>query len=316
VAAMECIKEHYFSNNKTCPHINVWFNDYSKSQIEIEKLKIDRVEESIRKIFKPPNVKVEFSSFNSGQILLEIHKRLSLLKKHERAILFIDPWGYKDIRPSDLKAILANGKTEIILFLPISFMYRFADKALTDETFTGGKPLEEFLKTLFGNKLPDTNNQIRFINAIKEEFKKYTGINFIDTFMIERDNNSFFCLFFFTSNKTGYYKMLDSKWKFDEQSGRSFELKVNPKQLTMFDAITEVDYVSEIIDYLSKKIMATNQELFDFGLEKGFLPKHTKLVLDSLMRQGKIVRESLDGSPALGYYIDDKHTRKISVRLK
>ncbi len=316
VAAIECIKDHYFSNNQTCPNIDVWFNDFSKSQIEINKFKIDRVKEFVSSIYKPSNVNIEFTRFDSSQILSEIDKRLSVLKNDERALLFIDPWGYKDINPSKLKAILSNGKTEILLFLPISFMYRFADKALTDEKFSGGKPLEEFLKELFGNKVPDANNQIRFINAVKEEFKIYTGIKYIDTFMIERDNNNFFCLFFFSNNKTGYYKMLDSKWKFDEQSGRGFEVKKNPLQTSMFNAITEVDYSSQVEEFLKIKKNVTNQELFDFGLERGFLPKHTKLVLDNLKKADKIIFKSLDSKPALGYYIDDKHERRIEIKIK
>ncbi len=140
IVAMECIKNHYNSNNNSCPDIDVWFNDFSKSQIDIGKFKIERVEEFVSKIYKPENVKVKFSKINSSNILSEIHKDLNKLQINERALLFIDPWGYKDIKPDVLKAILGNGKTEIILFLPISFMYRFADKALTDETFYGGKP--------------------------------------------------------------------------------------------------------------------------------------------------------------------------------
>jgi hypothetical protein len=47
-------------------------------------------------------------------------------------------------------------------------MYRFADKALIDESFAGGKPLEKFLTELFGGKIPDTNNQIKFIEEVKK----------------------------------------------------------------------------------------------------------------------------------------------------
>ncbi len=197
VVAIECIKDHFFSNNQTCPNIDVWFNDFSKSQIETEKYKIERVEGYVKGIYQPPNVNVQFTKIDSTHILSEIHKHLNKLKQDERALLFIDPWGYKDIRPAELKAILSNGKTEIILFLPISFMYRFADKALIDETFYGGKPLEEFLSSLFRGKMPDTKNQIKFIEEVRDEFKKYLGIKYVDTFTIERGNKNFFCLFFF-----------------------------------------------------------------------------------------------------------------------
>ncbi len=316
VVAMECIASHYFNNGSTCPNIDVWRNDFSKSQIETDKFKIDRVKDFVDKIYRPDNVNVDFTKIDSSQILSEIDTRLNKLKKDERALLFIDPWGYKDIKPKELKSILANGKTEIILFLPISFMYRFANKALIDEGFAGGKPLEEFLKELFVGKMPDTNNQIKFIDAIKEEFKIYTSLKYVDTFTIERENNNFFCLFFFTNNKTGYSKMLDAKWKFDEQSGRAFELKHNPLQTSMFDAVTEVDYVSQIKDFLKFRKSATNQELFDYGLEKGFLPKHTKQVLDELKKKDSLIIEALDNQPIKGYYLDDKNERKIKFKLK
>jgi len=38
-------------------------------------------------------------------------------------LLFIDPYGYKDIHRETLLRMLSNGNTEILLFLPISFMH-------------------------------------------------------------------------------------------------------------------------------------------------------------------------------------------------
>lgn len=315
IVAMECIKDHFYSNNHTCPNIDVWFNDFSKSQIEIGRYKIERVEEFVNKIYKPENVEVKFSKIDSSRILAEIHQDLNKLKQRERALLFVDPWGYKDIKPDELKAILANGKTEIILFLPISFMYRFADKALIDETFYGGKPLEEFLGKLFIGKIPDTRNQIKFIEEVKVEFKKFLDIKYVDTFTIERGNKNFFCLFFFTNNKTGYYKMLDAKWDLDEESGRGFKAD-SSNQSSMFDEITSVDYPSIIKDFIRAKVNVTNQQLFDFGLENGFLPKHTKKVLDELKKNNLLEISALDSELARGFYIDDNHVRKIQIKLK
>lgn len=315
VIAMECIKDHYYSNNQTCPNIDAWFNDYSKSQIEIGKYKIERVEEFINKVYKPENVNLKFTKIDSSHILSEVHNDLAMLKQDERALLFVDPWGYKDIKPNELKAILSNGKTEIILFLPVSFMYRFADKALVDETFYGGKPLEEFLNSLFGGKVPNTQNQIKFIDEIKQEFKKFLGIKYVDTFTIERGSNNFFCLFFFTNNKTGYYKMLDAKWDLDEESGRGFKAG-NNTQASIFDEISATNYLDIIKEFIKQKGQVTNQQLFDFGLDNGFLPKHTKKVLDQLKKQNLLEIIALDKMPVKGFYLDDNHDRKIKINLK
>ena len=315
VVAMECIKNHFFSNGETCPNIDIWFNDSEKSEIEPGVYKIERVRRFISEIFKPSNVNFEYTQNEYTGVIKIVIDRLLKTKDSERALLFIDPWGYKEIDPKDLKEVVKNGKTEVILFLPISFMYRFADKALVDDSFAGGRPLEKFLSELFRGKLPDTDNQLKFINEVKNQFKKYLDINYVDTFTIERGNRNFFCLFFFTSNKTGYYKMLDAKWDLDEESGRGFRLG-NSSQGSFFDEITAIDYTSMVKDLLKDKSGATNQNLFDFGLDNGFLPKHTKKVLDELKAMDQIELISLDGQEARSYYIDDNHKRQVQVKLK
>jgi hypothetical protein len=140
-------------------------------------------------------------------------------------------------------------------------------------------------------------------------------IKFVDTFTIERGNKNFFCLFFFTSNKTGYYKMLSAKWDLDEEGGRGFRIRI-VQQSTFFDEATAVDYSSMIKDFLKSRIVITNQDLFDFGLENGFLPKHTKKVLDELKTTNQIEIISLDGEEARSFYLDDNHKRKIQIKIK
>ena len=46
---------------------------------------------------------------------------------------------------------------------------------------------------------------------------------FVDSFVIKRELNQFYCLFFFTSNTLGYLKMLEAKWKIDKEDGRGWQ---------------------------------------------------------------------------------------------
>lgn len=315
IITMECIKNHYYLNKETCPNIEIVFNDSRQSEIELDVLKIDRVKRFISGMFKPENVILDFKHQEYNELIKEVISQLDKINESERALLFIDPWGYKEIKPQQLKEVIKNGKSEVILFLPISFMYRFAGKALIDENFAGGKPLEKFLTELFGGKIPDINNQIKFIDEVKKQFKDYLGIKYVDTFTIERGNKNYFCLFFFTSNKLGYYKMLNAKWDLDEESGRGFRISDN-QQSSFFDEITAVDYTSMVKDFLKSKNVVTNKNLFDFGLENGFLPKHTKRVLDELKIKSQIETISLDGKDVRGYYLDDNNKRLIQIKLK
>ena len=200
IIAMEKIKDHYFSNKKVCPDIEVWFNDKDKSEIEKEKYKIERVKEQCSKIFRPNNVNVTYTYKDYKVIYPEIIERNDALEKNERLLLFLDPYGYKEIKPEHLKQFLSSGKTELILFLPISFMSRVASKSLSEDEFPGGKPLQEFLTPLFepDKDLIISSKPYLFINQLKLLLKDYLNESniLVDTFTIERDKQNVYCLFF------------------------------------------------------------------------------------------------------------------------
>lgn len=112
IVALECIKNHYFSNNKTCPNLFITFNDSEESEIEIGKPKIERVKEFASNIFCPSNVKIGYSIIDYNKLILKVIERTAKLKGNERALIFVDPWGYKEIDPEDIKKLMQNGKTE------------------------------------------------------------------------------------------------------------------------------------------------------------------------------------------------------------
>ena len=312
--ALECIKNHYYSNNQTCPNLFITFNDSEKSEIEVGKLKVDRVKEFASNIFCPQNVNIGYSKIDYNKLILKVIERTASLKGNERALIFIDPWGYKEIDPEDIKKLMKNGKTEVILFLPIYFMSRFANKS-KDLHFKGGRALRAFMGKLFGtiDSIPHINGQKEFIYIIQEQFKAYMNLKYVDTFKIERENNNWFSIFFFTNNKKGFQKMLDTKWSIDKKKGDGFKIGDEIK-IELFDEMKVSGYGEKVLNYLVKTSGATNMELLDFGLENNFLPKHTKAVLDELKRTHKIEINSLDGKPALSYYLgDEKRLVKIKI---
>lgn len=314
IVALECIKNHYYSNNESCPDIFIDFNDSEKSEIELGKFKVDRVKEFAKTIFRPSNVKVGYSKIDYTALIKKIIDRNNKLSYNERALLFIDPWGYKEIDPDDLKRLMVNGKTEIILFLPVYFMSRFANKSKNIE-FKGGAALRKFLGKLFGSieAIPHITSQNEFIYRIQEQFKSFLNLKYVDSFKIERDNNNWFCIFFFTSNKKGFQKMLDAKWSIDKKRGEGFKVGDSIKT-ELFDELEVSDYKSKVLNYLKSNPSATNNDLFDFGLEHNFLPKHTKAVLDDIKKTNKIEIKSLDGKAALSYYLGNEE-RLVNIKI-
>lgn len=194
-------------------------------------------------------------------------------------------------------------------------MSRFANKS-KDLEFKGGKALRAFMGKLFGaqENMPHITGQKNFIYLIQEQFKKYMGLKYVDSFKLERDNNNWFSIFFFTNNKKGFQKMLDAKWSIDKKSGDGFKLGDEVK-IQLFDEIEISGYYEKVLNFLIKNPDATNITLLDFGLENNFLPKHTKSILDELKKKHTIVLESLDEKPALSYYLgDDK--RLVNIKIK
>ena len=311
IITLETIKNHYFSNGESCPNISILFNDSGKSEIEPEKLKITRVKEHAEKIFRPKNVHIQFKNKDFLDILNgEAIPTLEKLNYRKRALIFIDPWGYKEINPTDLKRIVQNGLTETILFLPLSFMHRFAKKSW-EEAFQGGVPLRKFLKEIISTELPSFESVEKFILLLKTEFRKYLNVKFVDTFTIKRDPSNTYCLFFFTNNLRGYQKMLEAKWKIDEEGGKGYTYE---KSKNLFSQEELVDYPGLLKNFIMKSGgEVTNKQIFLFGLENGFLPKHTSPILKDWKTRKKIEILSKDGGPTRGFYLDTKE-RTISIK--
>jgi three-Cys-motif partner protein len=315
IVALETIKDHYFANEKTCKEVSIWFNDKELSEIEPGKPKIRRVEEHVEKMFRPTNVGIRYTQEDYSELLPRIVDEMRRID-NGRALIFVDPYGYKDVKPQHLKSLLEGHKSEVLLFLPISHMYRFADASLTNPS-PANEPLFDFLLELFQDSWPEFVSAQDFISGLRDQFRKYLskqGI-FVDAFAIERDSKNTYALFFFTGHPKGFQAMLDAKWKIDPEEGRGFR---HSKNLMLFSASELNNYKTKVIEYLKSAASRTNNELWLFGLGHGYLPKHTVRVLRELQNKDEVLhKSSLDGLPLpkTGFYIG-KEQRKVSFTLK
>jgi len=314
IIALDCIKNHYFANQNSCPDMAIWFNDNGMSEIDSGAHKVDRVKKISSTMFVPQNAKIEFYKDDYEKIL---PRAIDLVTRTDGAkgLFFIDPFGYKAIKPDDIRRILQSGKTEVFLWLPIAHMYRFADSALRSG-FPGSEPLKIFLTELFGKAIPSFKSPHDFIEQLKGRFRAYLkDLNtFVDTFILERDASNVYCMFFFTRNVRGYEKMLEAKWSIDPDRGRGHSIE---KTISLFDETELSGYPAKLLAFLESSDFRTNSELYAFGLENGFLPKHTKGVLDRWKKMGKPIFEvvGLDHKPVRGYYLEYNSDRRVAFRF-
>jgi len=312
IMALETIKDHYFSNNRSCPNITIWFNDIGQSEIEHGVSKIDRVKRFGEKIYHPQNVYVKYRQEDYQDIYSEAIQLVNSTYK-AKGLFFIDPYGYKAIKPEDVRNMLEGNNTEVLLWLPDSFMYRFAN-TVTRSDFKGGEPLKEFIIALFGKKPPFFKSVYDFIEQITGSFRAYLrelGI-FVDSFTLERGGGNIYCLFFFTSHIKGYEIMLATKWDMDKNRGKGHTLNKSQS----FSEIQLSGYPQKLKSFISSAEYRTNAEVYKFGLENGFLPKHTNDVFRTWKQEGIIERISLDGQNARGNYIEYNSSRLVGFKIK
>lgn len=298
--------------------ITVTINDY-------EEEKINNVQ-SILENSKNENCLYDYYNMNADNMLDIVASKVNSFSTSERNLIFIDPYGYSHITSNKIYDLIKNEHTEIILFLPVMQMYRFADTALTDTEKACYEDLRKFIFSFFpathkihSDKL---SSVFEFIYEIKEalSFNKrfYTCSHYL-----EREKNNYYALFFITSNLYGLDKMVEAKWKLDPIKGKGFTQKKAP---TLFDTeFKETDNKREleflkrgIYGYIQENKLVSNTEIYELALINEFRPTHAKAVLDDLIKQKKIEPCNEQGNyldTAGAYYLDYTHHKQSNNKI-
>lgn len=312
----QCIKdtnEIIKALDKPLKPISVYINDYEEEKVDnVQKLiGADRVE----------NCEYEFYNKDADEMLEIVAQRVNNMSNSERSLVFIDPYGYSYIDRERIYNLIKNEHTEILLFLPIMQMYRFADIALSVRERTCYENLRKFIFSFFPSNHRIYSDKIDNIFDFIHEIK--VGLSFNDKFYtcshyIEREKNNYYALFFITSNLYGLDKMVEAKWKLDPIKGKGFTQRKMP---TLFDSeFQEIDYKSQleflkkvIIDFIQKNKIIGSTDIYKLSLQHEFRPTHAKSVMDELIKLKKIETCDKDGNfydTAGAYYLDYTHFKK------
>ena len=289
------------------PSIDCQFNDIDTNKVEKVKSVV-----KTKSLYYPQFGELKYTS-NDYQS--EIKTLIETPKiKNEKSFIFIDPYGYKHIKARHIKELLEKRNIEVLLFLPTQFMYRF-DSNGTPEA------LIDFIDELTEYKnWKETDSVWKFIDQLKVSFRTYLGSKFfVDTFTIQKDPNTVFCLFFFSCHIKGFEKMLEAKWDIDTEQGKGWNYSGNSPSL-FFDQKTNA-LEEELKNYLSNT-SKSNGEVYEYTLRIGFLPKHTNEIFYNWQRNGKLEVVNYKGDKirkgafyiSYQYYRDDG--KKVKFELK
>jgi len=274
IIAFDIIKNILLNENlrKTGTQISLVVNDKDLQKIE-------RVKKYIELNNKENICKVEYYNNDIEQMFDIIKKEVACTVPDTRNIIFIDPYGYKNIKKEILYQLMDNHRTEIILFLPISHMHRFTQKAIHDEEAIQYEPLRIFIASFFDASHRMAKEQLHvmdYIDFITEALK--FGEFHAVSYYIERDAANYFALFFISSHIYGFEKILEVKWQLDEDAGRGF--RIPPMQKDLFETVIAEEEkernVAKLEAILSSFLAEPkdNKQVYEETLKHGFLPKH------------------------------------------
>jgi len=306
------IKDIHFTNpakRRLIPPVNCHFNDLDEKKVEKVKSAV-----AAKSLHYPDFGSIAYSSLDYQRKLDESLQTFQKLRSQkQKAFVFIDPYEYRHISGSQIAGLMASGCVEVLLWLPTQFMYRFA---------SNGTP--EALKDFIVELIPDFDDQgfhdvWSFIKKIRDGFQNLLGEKFfVDTFTIQKDPSTVFCLFFFTSHILGFQKMLEAKWDIDTEQGKGWHYQED--QLNFLAQYKTNPLEADLVEFLRAK-PRSNVELYRFTLSRGFLPKHTNEVLRNWQNTQKISLTSPTGTRlrkgafyiAYEYYKSDQIKSIISL---
>ncbi|MGO4820888.1 MULTISPECIES: three-Cys-motif partner protein TcmP [unclassified Flavobacterium] len=285
VIALKKIKQTFYQfidkRPNQSPKIHCYFNDIDRNKIEQLEIIIKE-----KKLHYNNFGKLNLINKDYNEIVTQLPHKFKAFKD-DKAFVFIDPFGYKDVKADHILNLLnCNYKSEVLLWLPIQFMYRFSKTGTPDV-------LESFNSQLGINK-DELRNEWEYISALKEGFGSFIGNEyFVDSFTLKKEENTIFCLFFFSSHIRGYEKMLETKWEIDNEQGRGW--KYDSNQSSLFSDL-ETNKLEDFLIIFLQKTRRTNGEVFEFTLRKGFLPKHSTQILKKLQADNRLKVLNEDGS--------------------
>jgi three-Cys-motif partner protein len=277
LAILKTLKDLHFINkakHKEIIKVDLYFND--KDEFKIEKLKSIIAD---KKLHYEDFGKITFRSKDYKEIVDSLSTYIQNLRD-EKAFVFIDPYGYKEIRASEIKKLVQSKKSEVLLFLPTQFMYRFDEKGTPEALI---QIIEELVDM---DKWKKNSSVYQFIEQFKEALKTYLGDNFfVDTFTIEKDAGTVFCLFFFSSHIRGFEKMLETKWQIDDDEGKGWSYE---KTGNLFAGLKTNPLEEKLVTLISANSKVYNGNIYEFTLRNGFLPTQTVEIFNSLQSKGKL----------------------------
>ncbi len=242
--------------------INLFFND-------IDEKNIKELGKNLSKLTINKKVNIEIFNDDFHKIY---PKLLSKMGENSYKFFLLDPFGYTDITIKDLQKIFSLPNTEILLFIPIFYAYRFSNHQKAK-----GK-VKDFLKTYTTKGIFPYKNVYTFSKSIMSKISKLLKTKYIREFIL-KDKSQINALFLITRDEKS---MLIANNIFEQYS-------FNGKDISSFIKNTQLNIskkLGSLISYIKNKLVTTSgnlgREISRYMLLKGLSEKQAKIIFCKL----------------------------------
>lgn len=288
------------------PRIYVVFNDQKVEHIQNLCAELEIVE-------RPKNLEIVEPSCRP---FLDVLKDVLLPKltntAHIPKLFFLDPYGYSSVGIRAIAEIMDLPSTEILLFCPISFVYRFSncEESLPESNEKTRELIENFTDG-FGNYETIHN----FGASIKKNLLRKTSATFIKRVLIDNAQQKY-GLFFLTKHISGMFAINRVMWDAAPHDGYEIEVaKRNFIPLINVPTATISKFEEKLERELATNRTMTNVEIITFTAGEGFLMGHARSLLEKLSGKNRVEVVYTQRNRTRGFYIAEEHWKTELARI-
>lgn len=268
------------------------------------------------------NLKIKKFNKDFQTILTELLDFLGQKNTDTATLIFLDPFGYKEIKLEIINELLSNRQTEIFLFLPIIDIYRFLKPAQKQnkKEYASIKKIIHDLGLQDDSALDNIDMQRNFIESLRMALN-FNDKYFSGSFYLEKMKGQYYAIFFMTSHIYGLDRFLDTAWKIDSELGKGS--RILNHQLPLFDdktliVMSEQSITNFLLENISTDSFISNVDLYYKMIKSQLVSKPVTRILQQLIDKNKIKIFDNDRIPiikARGFYLNyecyKKKTKKI-----
>lgn len=270
------------------PKVTVVFNDSDCQNIS-------SLENEIKKFGKINALKIVKQTLDYKKIIAEVLKD-KIFNTGIPKFYFLDPYTYTSVDVSELKSLMGQRNSEVLLFLPTFHAYRF---------ISGEKPpekLKKFVSDFCDRGLADYADISDFVSSIKQKLENEIENSFVRPLIIEAQHSKN-TLFLITKNMTGAAIFNDLVWntsgeKWGINLKRATERSKIKDQLKLqgidADTVYDQELSNLILDSIKECDCISNCDIIELSVRNLFRLTHANVTLKKLIKVGKVLPKYLN----------------------